>query len=73
MKAHPPGPLQARLAPCWALLSRRHCLLLRRWVHHTSLLWDYRDERMALLRQPGRQPEYRQARGARGAGRGAGD
>lgn len=33
----------------------------RRWVHHTSLLWDFQRERMALLRQPSKQPEYRQA------------
>lgn len=34
-----------------------------RWVHHTSLLWDFQRERMALLRQPSKQPEYRQDRG----------
>ncbi|KAL4419332.1 hypothetical protein ABPG77_006020 [Micractinium sp. CCAP 211/92] len=33
-----------------------------RWVHHTSLLWDFRDDLMALLKQPARQPEYRQGR-----------
>lgn len=37
------------------------CAPACRWVHHTSLLWDFRDERMALLRQPAKQPEYRQA------------
>ena len=31
-----------------------------RWVHHTSFLWDYREERMTLLKQPHKQPEYRQ-------------
>lgn len=33
-----------------------------RWVHHTSLLWDFRDDLMALLKPPARQPEYRQGR-----------
>ncbi|KAL4423656.1 hypothetical protein ABPG75_000957 [Micractinium tetrahymenae] len=33
-----------------------------RWVHHTSFLWDFQEERMALLKQPERQPEYRQGR-----------
>lgn len=31
-----------------------------RWLHHTSLLWDFQQPRMALLKQPDRQPEYRQ-------------
>ncbi|GBG93054.1 hypothetical protein CBR_g58409 [Chara braunii] len=31
----------------------------QRWVHHTSFLWDFKDERMQYLLQPGRAPEYR--------------
>ena len=34
----------------------------KRWLHHTSLLWDYDPARMALLQSPPRQPEYRQNR-----------
>mmetsp|Transcript_4807 Transcript_4807/g.10347 ORF Transcript_4807/g.10347 Transcript_4807/m.10347 type:complete len:253 (+) Transcript_4807:124-882(+) len=34
----------------------------RRWLHHTSLLWDFDPQRMALLKQPARAPEYRQGR-----------
>lgn len=34
----------------------------RRWLHHTSLLWDYDPANMALLTNPARQPEYRQRR-----------
>ena len=34
----------------------------RRWLHHTSLLWSYDAERMALLRQPKKQPAYREDR-----------
>jgi hypothetical protein len=30
-----------------------------RWLHHTSLLWDYSPARMALLRMPAKRPEYR--------------
>lgn len=30
-----------------------------RWLHHTSFLWDFRDERMRLLKHPGKAPEYR--------------
>ncbi|KAI7842817.1 hypothetical protein COHA_003563 [Chlorella ohadii] len=33
-----------------------------RWLHHTSLLWDFQEPRMALLKQPDRQPDYRQDR-----------
>ena len=35
----------------------------KRWLHHTSLLWDYDRERMALLQNPAKQPEYRKRRG----------
>ena len=33
-----------------------------RWLHHTSFLWDYHPENMALLRQPHKQPKYRNQR-----------
>jgi lipoate-protein ligase A len=33
-----------------------------RWLHHTSFLWDYEPDRMALLKQPSRAPEYRAGR-----------
>ena len=32
----------------------------RRWLHHTSLLWDFDPDNMALLRPPARQPKYRE-------------
>ena len=31
-----------------------------RWLHHTSFLWDYQPQRMALLQHPSKTPEYRQ-------------
>lgn len=33
-----------------------------RGVHHTSFLWDYKNENMQLLLMPERRPEYRQER-----------
>ena len=33
-----------------------------RWLHHTSFLWDYQQDRMALLKLPARAPEYRAVR-----------
>lgn len=30
-----------------------------RWLHHTSFLWDYSPERMNLLLNPQKAPEYR--------------
>lgn len=33
-----------------------------RLVHHTTFLWDFLDENMDVLRQPVRQPPYRQNR-----------
>ncbi|GMH40894.1 hypothetical protein BSKO_08798 [Bryopsis sp. KO-2023] len=33
-----------------------------KWVHHTSFLWDYDSELMALLKQPPKQPDYRKSR-----------
>lgn len=34
----------------------------KRWLHHTSLLWDYQPERMEMLKQPPKQPDYRRNR-----------
>ncbi|KAJ4963567.1 hypothetical protein NE237_023506 [Protea cynaroides] len=34
----------------------------RRWIHHTSFLWDYDVRNMAYLKVPKRAPEYRSAR-----------
>jgi lipoate-protein ligase A len=34
-----------------------------RVLHHTSFLWSWKKERMALLKIPKRQPEYRRHRG----------
>lgn len=36
----------------------------KRWLHHTSLLWDYDPANMALLKHPSKAPEYREASGA---------
>lgn len=33
-----------------------------RFVHHTSLLWDYNSENMSLLTNPEKQPDYRAGR-----------
>lgn len=33
-----------------------------RWLHHSSLLWDFCPDRMEHLRQPVRAPEYRRQR-----------
>ncbi|MDX8430827.1 MAG: lipoate--protein ligase family protein [Candidatus Algichlamydia australiensis] len=30
-----------------------------RWVHHTTFLWDYCEEKMSALQLPSRRPEYR--------------
>lgn len=30
-----------------------------RWVHHSTLLWDYRADHMDYLQMPQRRPEYR--------------
>ncbi|KAK9271522.1 hypothetical protein L1049_001882 [Liquidambar formosana] len=35
----------------------------KRWIHHTSFLWDYEDMNMAYLKLPEQAPEYRLARG----------
>lgn len=33
-----------------------------RWLHHTSLLWDFRHEAMNILKMPPKTPVYRQNR-----------
>jgi len=33
-----------------------------RWLHHTSLLWDYNPEKMKVLKLPPKMPCYRQGR-----------
>lgn len=33
-----------------------------RWLHHSSLLWDYNPTYMDYLQQPSKMPTYRQAR-----------
>ncbi|KAG2424617.1 hypothetical protein HXX76_014342 [Chlamydomonas incerta] len=35
----------------------------KRWLHHTSFLWDYDPAHMALLRHPPKAPKYREGRG----------
>lgn len=37
-------------------------IIKNRWLHHTSFLWDYHPENMALLRPPRKQPKYRKHR-----------
>jgi hypothetical protein len=32
----------------------------KRWLHHTSFLWDYDPLNMAVLTNPKKQPAYRQ-------------
>ena len=34
----------------------------QRWLHHTSLLWDFDPANMALLKHPAAVPEYRAVR-----------
>ncbi len=34
----------------------------KRWLHHTSLLWDYEPDNMRYLQIPHRMPAYRQQR-----------
>ena len=33
-----------------------------RWLHHTSFLWDFKNEHMELLKLPEKAPVYRQGR-----------
>jgi hypothetical protein len=35
------------------------CVTKGRWLQHTSFLWDFRPERMDVLKEPKRRPEYR--------------
>ncbi|KAF7135767.1 hypothetical protein RHSIM_Rhsim08G0070400 [Rhododendron simsii] len=35
----------------------------KRWIHHTSFLWDFESRNMAYLKLPKKIPEYRLARG----------
>lgn len=37
-------------------------LCKKRWLHHTSMLWDYDPEKMHYLLMPSKTPSYRQAR-----------
>lgn len=33
-----------------------------RWLHHTSFLWDFRQQRMDMLKEPEKRPKYRGGR-----------
>lgn len=46
----------SRVIMCFTGISRE------RFVHHTSFLWDFCDERMSLLSLPSNMPSYRQSR-----------
>lgn len=37
----------------------------QRWLHHTSLLWDYNEQNMDYLLMPRKMPDYRQKRSHR--------
>ena len=37
-------------------------LIKQRWLHHTTMLWDYHPEKMDLLQLPEKRPEYRASR-----------
>jgi lipoate-protein ligase A len=37
-------------------------LCKERWLHHTSFLWNYAEEKMHYLKMPPRMPSYRQGR-----------
>lgn len=74
----PPGVLlhlsTAPLSSSFCLQEQDYCLGLvkvagnaqsvsrERWVHHTSFLWDFKDENMALLKLPEKRPAYRETR-----------
>lgn len=32
----------------------------KRWLHHTSFLWDYDQRNMLALKNPSKQPKYRE-------------
>lgn len=38
------------------------CIVKGRWLHHSTLLWDYSPERMSLLKMPPKMPTYRAMR-----------
>ena len=47
---------------CWndrKIAGNAQAIVKDRWLHHTSFLWDYRREHMALLQEPERRPQYR--------------
>lgn len=68
---HPPNlnapqphtPLDYVLSGGHKVGGNAQALTGRRWLHHTSFLWDFDRERMALLRQPAKAPQYRQVAG----------
>ncbi len=37
-------------------------ILKNRWLHHSSLLWDFCPEKMSVLKLPSKRPEYRNNR-----------
>lgn len=37
-------------------------MMRNRWLHHTSFLWDYNEEKMNYLKMPPKMPVYRQNR-----------
>lgn len=58
---------------CWSILhptdyvfderkfgGNAQAITSKRWLHHTSLLWDYDAANMAVLMNPKKQPAYRQ-------------
>eukprot|EP01083_Nonionella_stella_P241819 844072_1 len=38
------------------------CIIKDRFLHHTSFLWDFDEDRMNILKFPGRTPDYRSGR-----------
>lgn len=50
---------------CWGdkkIAGNAQAIIKDRWLHHTSFVWDYRRELMALLQEPERRPKYRGTR-----------
>ena len=39
-----------------------HYISSKRWLSHTSFLWDYNPSRMAYLKHPPKEPDYRKGR-----------